>query len=131
MAATQLFFWTITMSHHPWTDLGPESEFSTKEHTCVDSPENDGTRGTALVIVKNDGSWYALENRCPHAGRPLGDGACAGMTITCPYHGYTYHIKTGKNIDFPEEETPVKTFSVRVEGGHLQVQLTSDEADNS
>ncbi len=119
------------MSHNPWTDLGPESDFPTTGHTCFDTPDVDGARGTALVIVKNGDTWYALENRCPHAGRPLGDGECAGLTITCPYHGYTYHIKTGKNIDFPEEETPVKTFSIRVEGGNLQVRLTNDEAENS
>ena len=50
------------------------------------------------------------------------------MTLTCPYHGYTYHIKTGKNIDFPDEERRATTFPIHVEGGRVQVQLASDEA---
>ncbi len=117
------------MSHHSWTDLGPADDFPSDKHTCLNTEGADGTRGRALVVLHVDGAWYALENRCPHAGRPLGDGERAGMTLTCPYHGYAYHIKTGKNIDFPDEETPVRTFPIRVEDGRVQVQITNDEAD--
>ena len=74
-----------------------------------------------------EGTFYVLENRCPHAGQPLGDGERAGLTLTCPYHGYTYHIKTGKNIDFPDDERPVKTFPVRVQAGIVQVLLDPKE----
>ncbi len=119
------------MSNDTWTDLGPESDFPADEHSCLNTEGTNGTPGTAVVVVNVKGEMYALENRCPHAGRPLGDGACAGMTIICPYHGYTYHIKTGKNIDFPEEETPVRTFPLRVEGGRVQIQLTNDEAEQT
>jgi 3-phenylpropionate/trans-cinnamate dioxygenase ferredoxin component len=110
-----------------WTDLGPESDFPTTGHTCLNTQEADGARGTALIVLNVEGEFCALENRCPHAGRPLGDGERAGLTLTCPYHGYTYHIKTGKNIDFPEEETPVKTFPVRVRAGIVQVLLDPKE----
>ncbi len=114
----------------PWTDLGSESDFPETEHACLNTEGTDNSPATALVVINVKGELYALENRCPHAGRPLGDGACEGMTIICPYHGYTYHIKTGKNIDFPDEETPVRTFPIRVEGGRVQVQIPSDEAGN-
>ncbi len=116
------------MSHNTWTDLGPQSDFPAEGHTCLDTEGPDGTRGTALVVLNVNGAWYALENRCPHAGRPLGDGERAGMTLVCPYHGYTYHIKTGKNVDFPDEQTPVNTFPIRIENGRVQVQLTNGKA---
>lgn len=118
------------MSHPTWTDLGPVSEFPTDGHTCLDTERPDGTRGTALVVLNVQGQWYALENRCPHAGLPIGDGERAGLVLTCPYHGYTYHIKTGKNIDFPDDQRRATTFPVRVVDGRVQVQLTYDEADN-
>jgi len=117
------------MTHNAWTDLGPANGFPVDAHTCLDTEGPDGKRRTALVVLHVGNEWYALENRCPHAGRPLGDGERAGLTLTCPYHGYTYHIRTGKNIDFPDEETPVRTYPIRVEAGRVMVQLADNEAD--
>jgi len=109
------------MSHDTWTDLGPEDDFSQEAHRCVTVED------VPLVVMHVDGAFYALENRCPHASRPLGDGERAGLTLTCPYHGYTYHIKTGKNIDCPDEEPPAKTFPLRVQAGIVQVLLDPKE----
>jgi nitrite reductase/ring-hydroxylating ferredoxin subunit len=107
------------MTEAQWTDLGPANEFPTNKQACVD------IQGLRLVVMNVDDEYYAIENQCPHAGRPLGDGERRGMTITCPYHGYTYHIKTGKSIDYPEEETPVKTFPIRLHEGRVEAQLTT------
>jgi len=109
----------------PWTDLGPEDNFSKDQQACVD------IQGVRLVVMNVNGAFFALENHCPHAGRPLGDGERRGMTITCPYHGYTYHIKTGKNIDNPEYETPARTFPIRVHEGRVQAQLTTDKEESA
>ncbi len=116
------------MTTTTWTDLGPISDFPPQQHTCVTSPGSDGIPDTALVVLNVDGAFYVLKNQCPHAGAPLGDGERHGMTLTCLYHGYTYHIKTGKNIDFPDDERPVKTYPVRVEAGIVQVFLENEEA---
>lgn len=104
-----------------WVDLGPAENFPTDQQVCVDNCD------VPLVVMNVGGEFYAVENRCPHAGRPLGGGERAGLTITCPYHGYTYHIKTGKNIVDPEHETPVRTFPIRLDGGRVQAQLTTDK----
>lgn len=109
------------MTEGSWTDLGPASDFPTDQQACVRA------EGVPLVVMNVAGELYALKNMCPHAGRPLGDGERAGLTLTCPYHGYTYHIKTGKNIDFPDEQTPVQTFPVRFHEGRVQIQLTNDK----
>ena len=116
------------MNNNLWIYLGPLSDFPATGHICLNTDGADGFPGTALVVLNVEGELYALENRCPHAGLPIGDGERAGMTLTCPYHGYTYHIKTGKNIDFPDEERRATTFPIHVEGGRVQVQLASDEA---
>lgn len=109
------------MTDEQWTDLGPVSDFPADNHRCVRA------EGVPLVVINVAGEFYALENICPHAGRPLGDGERAGLTITCPYHGYTYHIKTGRNIVYPEDETPVRTFPVRLHDGRVHVQLTQNK----
>jgi nitrite reductase/ring-hydroxylating ferredoxin subunit len=40
---------------------------------------------------------YGLHDRCPHRGIPLSQGRreFPGM-LTCPYHGWTYDVKTGR-----------------------------------
>ncbi len=53
--------------------------------------------GTVLV-VNIQGSFYALDNKCPHMGGSLGDGILDGNHIICPRHGATFDITTGKNV---------------------------------
>ncbi len=108
------------MTDQKWLDIGPVTGFRANDQQCL----NVGR--LSLVLLRVDGHWYAIENRCPHAGLPLGDGERRGMTLTCPYHGYTYHIGTGRNIDFPDVEPPVRTFPVQVVEGRLQVRVPSD-----
>jgi len=76
-----------------------------------------------VVVLRVDSTVYAIANTCPHAGQPLEDGEVRGLTITCPYHGYAYNIKTGANLDFPDIEPPVPTYLARIENGKVQVAL--------
>lgn len=78
---------------------------------------------TAQVVVANvDGNLHAIENHCPHAGMPLGEGELRGKIITCPFHGYAFRIDTGLNVDYPDD-VPAKTLPVRVENGTVQVDI--------
>jgi nitrite reductase/ring-hydroxylating ferredoxin subunit len=113
------------MTEAQWIDLGPIVNFPDDIHSCI-------TAGDQSVVVMNaGGTIYAIQNRCPHAGLPIGDGERSGLTLTCPYHGYTYNIKTGKNIDAPHDETPVKTYPVRIESGRVSIRLTHDNKDEA
>jgi NAD(P)H-dependent nitrite reductase small subunit len=89
---------------------------------------NDIPPGTAKVVaVQNvevalfnlEGSIYAIDNMCQHAGGPLGEGRIAGDTVICPWHGYRYHIKTGKYVKNPEMS--VACYPVKVEDGKISV----------
>lgn len=100
-----------------WVSVGQADEFTSDQHACV-------TAGDKQVVVFNvEGTFHVISNTCPHAGLPLGDGERRGMVITCPYHGYTYHIKTGRNIDWPEDEMPVRTYRSRVVDGRLEIEM--------
>ena len=106
-----------------WIDLGNTEDFPQHDHTCLSVQGND------LIVFRVDDGFTCMVNTCPHAGLPLGDGDRRGNTITCPYHAYTYHIKTGKNIDFPELEPPAVMLPTRVQGQTLQAQLPDNAAD--
>src|SRR5437899_11221028 len=67
--------------------------------------------GTAKVVaVQNvevalfnlEGQIYALDNMCHHAGGPLGEGKIREDVVICPWHGYPYHMKTGRYVKNPD-----------------------------
>ena len=46
--------------------------------------------GRPMVLVRNDGVVWALEDRCPHRGAPLSAGFLNAKGLQCPYHGWTF-----------------------------------------
>lgn len=68
--------------------------------------------GKWICLGKIKAGYFALTNKCPHAGGPLGQGTCdAKGHVTCPHHRYQYDIKTGKNTSgegFYAETYPVE-----------------------
>lgn len=88
--------------------------------------------GNALIAVFNvDGTFYATSDICTHAHAHLSDGYIEDDIVECPLHQGRFHIPTGKAISAPVTED-VRTFPVRVEGGSVLVQVTSnDSGDDS
>jgi len=55
-----------------------------------------GSRQLALFL--HDGTVHACNNRCPHEGYPLVEGALdAGCMLTCHWHNWKFDLKTGAN----------------------------------
>ena len=71
-----------------------------------------------LVRVGND--FFAVEDVCSHDGQPLTDGSVADGAITCPRHGASFDLKTGKALCMPATR-PIQTFSVQVRDGEVFV----------
>lgn len=105
-----------------WVDVCERSALSEGDpKVCV----RVGDRPVVAVLA--DAAVHVVENICPHAGLPLGDGDLTGRVLTCPYHGYAYDTKTGRNVDYADDE-PLVTFPVRIEGEMIQADL--DESDS-
>ena len=49
-----------------------------------------------ICLTRFEGTYAALENRCPHQGGPLGEGSIENGWLRCPWHGWDYHPTTGK-----------------------------------
>lgn len=75
----------------------------------------------ALAVFNVDGTYYAIDNTCIHRGGPLGEGELEGDTVTCPWHGWQYSVKTGVSINNPS--ACVKSYPVKVEGTDIKVEL--------
>lgn len=100
--------------------------------------------GVSLVVVRLGQQVYAVQNRCPHLGLPLGNGPLDGTTITCPWHGSQFDVCSGRNLDWVRgiagvrmpnwsrkllalgrEPQPLTTYSVIEQQGELFVELAA------
>jgi nitrite reductase (NADH) small subunit len=75
--------------------------------------------GKAVALFNVNGTVYALDNTCLHRGGPLGEGELEGETVSCPWHGWQYNVKTGENVMDPAVKVAV--YPVQVEGGDIKV----------
>ena len=96
--------------------------------------------GLRILLVKEKGEIFALENKCPHFGLSMEKGPISNGNITCPWHGSSFDVKTGVNVDWVnsvagialprwsqklvamgKEPQAVRTFPVTVENGSVFV----------
>ena len=51
-----------------------------------------------LALFLHEGTVHACNNRCPHEGYPLVEGALdAGCMLTCHWHNWKFDLRTGAN----------------------------------
>jgi len=72
-----------------------------------------------MALCKVDGQFYAVNAVCPHMGGPLASGRLNGCLLTCPWHGWTYDVRTGLP-DHPGGHS-ISAYEVRVEGQDVLV----------
>lgn len=74
--------------------------------------------GKTLALFNVSGTFYAIDNECPHRGGPLGEGELDGTCVTCPWHNWQFDLTTGESLT---DDTKVSCFAVRVDGGDVLV----------
>ena len=86
--------------------------------------------GKTILIVNVDGTYFALDNKCPHMGGDLSAGSLEGVTLACPHHGARFDVRTGANVGGAKlafihvNVGNAKAFPVKVEGNDILVELT-------
>ena len=81
-----------------------------------------GDRELALCNV--NGTFYAIDNMCPHQGGPLGEGFLDGTVVSCPWHGWRFDVCSGKSPVIPSAK--VDAYAVVVEGTEVKVKLNGN-----
>lgn len=106
----------------------------------IGKPVSVTVAGEKVVLVRDGGKVYGLNDRCPHRGVPLslGRNQFPGM-LTCPYHGWTYNLKDGQLAaaltDGPNSpicgraNVRVKSYPVEEQGGIIWVFIGDEEAE--
>ena len=102
--------------------------------------------GRSIGIFNLGGEFFALRNRCPHAGAELCRGHLWGRVtsdrpgefnyapgseiLTCPHHGWEFEIRTGRSWCEPDR-LRAGEYAVTVESGEELSSSVSIEADGS
>jgi nitrite reductase (NADH) small subunit len=77
--------------------------------------------GTPVAIYNVDGTFYATSNVCLHRGGPLGQGLLEGHAVMCPWHAWSWDVKTGENV--ANGDLKILTYEVKVESGEVFVKV--------
>jgi nitrite reductase/ring-hydroxylating ferredoxin subunit len=74
--------------------------------------------GEDVVATNIGGTIYAMTNPCTHRGAPLDQGDLEGKIVTCPWHGGTFDITTGRIVSPPpmRDEVP---YDVQIRGSDV------------
>ena len=85
-----------------------------------DSPAVAEVEGRPVLLYRHDGTLYALDNVCSHAGGLLSRGTIAGLTVTCPLHGSRFGIADGCVGRGPASQ-PQPVLRTRIRNGWIEV----------
>jgi NAD(P)H-dependent nitrite reductase small subunit len=78
-----------------------------------------------IALFKVNGAFYAIDNVCPHQHiSALHQGELDGLFVTCPMHGWTYSLETGKAVGGSGR---VKTYEVKVVGQNVLVRVDAEK----
>ena len=100
-----------------WVDVGSTADLSERSLTGVT------VNNLKVAITHVAGAFGALSGVCNHAGGPLAEGRIDGEYVTCPWHNWKYHFKTGLGEPGFEIDA-VPSYDVKVENGRVMVSQT-------
>lgn len=78
--------------------------------------------GKDIALFNVEGTIYAMDDHCLHAGGSLGSGKLDGCIITCRLHGWRYNVTTGNTLNVPDYG--VKPYPVKIEDGKIWVAVS-------
>jgi nitrite reductase/ring-hydroxylating ferredoxin subunit/uncharacterized membrane protein len=111
----------VMVNHDAWT-AGPADWTAVCGEAEV--PEG-GTRkvdveGHSVLLYKENGNLYALEDACAHAGGPLSEGEVKDGIVTCPWHGSQFRLTDGRVCRGPAT-FPQLRLEARVKAGRVEI----------
>ncbi len=73
------------------------------------------------IFRLDETTLHAVDDRCPHEGYPLSQGAVDGCTLTCCWHNWKFDLRDGACSKGGED---VRTYPLRLVDGRVQVDLS-------
>jgi nitrite reductase/ring-hydroxylating ferredoxin subunit len=102
-----------------WLRLAPAEALPCGGAVCVDA------NGTRVAVFHTRNGYHALAGQCNHMGGPLSRGNVTESTVTCPWHGWRYDLRTGARTDRPGQA--VAAYPIENRQGWLFLGLPAEE----
>lgn len=77
--------------------------------------------GEGVALFAQEGSFYAVDNRCPHMGFPLHRGTVKDGILTCHWHHARFDIASGGTFDLFADD--VRAYPAVVRGDDVWVDV--------
>ena len=95
--------------------VGPVASIAEGERKIIQAEDH------SVGVFHLDDRWYALSNSCLHRGGPVCTGTLEGTTLTCPWHGYQYDIRTGELL--LDHTSCLPTYKVLLQDDQVYVEV--------
>jgi nitrite reductase (NADH) small subunit len=80
-------------------------------------------QGTTIAVANVGGQFHAISNTCLHRGGPLGQGSLQGNVVTCPWHGWSFDVTSGRVSG--SQTAGVACYPVELRGGDVYVDVSA------
>ncbi len=77
--------------------------------------------GRNYALFNIEGEYFCIDNDCPHAGGPLGEGTVDRDAVMCPWHCWYFDIKTGEGLY--GLGIGVGTHACKLDGGEVHIDV--------
>jgi nitrite reductase (NADH) small subunit len=114
----------MSINEKAWIDIGAASEIPKRGARVVRTPF-----GPIALFLTADGSFFAIEDRCPHRGGPLSQGIVHGNAVTCPLHNWVISLETGEALG--ADIGCVKRLPLHVDAGRILIDIAPMAARNA
>ena len=98
-----------------WVKIAQTDDLSDGEGKTIDC------RGNEIALFNDGGRFKAVENTCPHAGGPLGEGTLQEGCVVCPWHQWNFNLETGCLAR--NNSIQLQTFPIKIEGTDVFIAL--------
>ena len=99
-----------------WIGVADKKDLQSGTSICVEAA------GHPIALFNVEGTFYAIADTCTHRGGPLSQGEVGTTTVTCPWHGAQFDLRTG-NVLSPPAPDGVASYKVLAEEGGIKVQI--------
>jgi nitrite reductase/ring-hydroxylating ferredoxin subunit len=103
------------MNSPNWINVAQLADFETADRRVV----NAGDR--PVLLLRHDGGFYAVDNRCPHMGFPLDKGSVKDCILTCHWHHARFDLHSGGTFD--QFADNVRAYPVELRGENIWIDI--------
>jgi nitrite reductase/ring-hydroxylating ferredoxin subunit len=98
-----------------WIKVAQLADFETTDRKVVSAGDRP------VLVLRHNGGFYAVDNRCPHMGFPLEKGSVRDCILTCHWHHARFDLASGGTFDQFADD--VRAYPVELRNGAVWIDL--------